>query len=133
MQDLEVKHTITELVCQCLEMTRDDVDDTHQVCQLLVIYETLTKSDWEYIGQDSARLTSQISELLRQCTNHNAKVRSAACKAVGEFCSQYLTSESLIPGSDTSLAANFAEKICTRMVEIIQNDRNTKLDPWCVF
>lgn len=126
MQDLEVKHTITELVCQCLEMTRDDVDDTHQVCQLLVIYETLTKSDWEYIGQDSARLTSQISELLRQCTNHNAKVRSAACKAVGEFCSQYLTSESLIPGSDTSLAANFAEKICTRMVEIIQNDRNTQ-------
>lgn len=124
MNGLEEAHTTSELAFSLLESAKDDSNAKNR-CRALNSYAALVQADWEYLGLvDDGRLMTQVEVLLQFCTDPKADVRRAACKAVGEFSSEYLTGETLSGPWQKTITETIVHQICETMSKLVKEDTN---------
>lgn len=88
------------------------------------IYASFLSIDWGNIGLQHAQVFDHVDDILAHCSDSNAKVRSMACKAIGEFCTQYL----YVDESDNEMLernVTTTQKICARMYAVLVGDKDT--------
>jgi hypothetical protein len=105
-EDPSTTAKIATLASSILENTRTDLN-TQCRCVSFQAYGSLIARDWMVIYRVERAFLSHVYGILSHCQDPSmykdgeavAKVRSAACKAIGDACTQFLSSE-LFPVSD---------------------------------
>ena len=127
----ETKSTarIVGLTCNILENTRDD-KLVQCRCSSFNTYGALLGRDWIMIDSEHNSLLHHFQTIQLHCEDANAKVRSAACKSMGDFCTQYMSSKTLSKGIDTTeMESRFkfiSREICKTMSKALE-DKNASV------
>lgn len=86
---------VLELACLVLDRTFSLLlkDRTAPVAQwrllTLAVYAAFIDEDWRLVDATEGEILRHLNRMLEWCQYPVATVREAACKAVGEFCTQY--------------------------------------------
>jgi hypothetical protein len=84
-------------------------------CLLLQTYSALLRRDWDALSHFGDCLDIHLNFMLSHCSdNFNAKVRSAACKAAGDFCSSYVPT---CAGADADTVCRLVSRTFLRALE----------------
>ena len=110
---------LVELLCCVLEKARID---NHVQSRTLSfnVYAALQRSDWIVLDKEEKRLLSHFNAIISHCRESNAKVRIAACKAAGDFCTQYIATETSV---DRCRFQMISHDVCETMLACL-NDKN---------
>jgi hypothetical protein len=128
-EDRQRTEMIVDLACFALEHTRDD---THIQCRSLSFsaYAALLARDWTILDREPDPLLDHFRAMLSHCREPNVKVRAAACKAVGEFCSHYVSEEALSVTDDKGRTESYfpilTPEICDSMLASL-GDKNASV------
>ena len=124
LRDLEEAHLISVWVFELLETIRAESNAKNRT-RILNAYEALLPSDWDYLRCDEHDLMGHFHGIIQQCADPKADVRRGACKAIGEFCSQYLTNQTLSEeDNESSVTASITDQICTAMIIVVKDEKN---------
>ena len=135
-QDAPDNSIVLRLVSSILQRAQSDSNEQCR-CIAFQVYGGLLSSDWIVISKQTNQQAVPVLRCVRLLLSHclqlstttdssgeiNAKVRSAACKAVGDICTQCLPSSSRIDGaplSENDCKVLFSEVLLT-MLEAIDD------------
>eukprot|EP00934_Nitzschia_sp_Nitz4_P004051 Nitzschia sp. Nitz4//scaffold122_size67431//53195//56308//NITZ4_006094-RA/size67431-augustus-gene-0.59-mRNA-1//-1//CDS//3329534430//4041//frame0 len=130
-ESLKATHEPTKLAFDILHNTLYD-EQTAILLQQLNIYVSLSQEDWAY-ARVTGIVSNHVSRWLALCSDRRGKVRSAACKATGEFCSRYLTSEVLLAATRNDVDVALIPHICSTMIQVISSDKNAPVRAMALF
>lgn len=121
--ELEKSHIISKLTFSIFEASMKD-DCVKNKCRLLQCYGCMTPADWDYLELDQGRLMAHFYGLLERCHDPKIEVRTTACRAVGEFCSSYLTLQRLSESSHKLRSTGIACEISRTMINVLKEYKN---------
>ena len=121
-EDDSMTHDIVMLACAILEKSM--IDSSIQ-CQTLSLqtYGTLRSIDWLALDKEEGKLMVHFKCIMSQCEAKNTKVRSAACKAIGDFCTEYIPHAAETNEKDKGKLEVISNLVCDSMFLAISDDK----------
>eukprot|EP00980_Cylindrotheca_fusiformis_P030976 scaffold25694_cov127-Cylindrotheca_fusiformis.AAC.7 len=92
-------------------------------CLGLSIFGSLLSRDWEYLDKDDDQLPKHFEAVLDLCESKNTKVRSAACKSIGDFCTHYIPLATRRSRGEGKRVSAIAKCVCSRLL-VALSDQN---------
>lgn len=129
------------LTCLVLSRTFSNVveamTDTRIQCIRLglEVYGVFLDKDWSLLDATSGEVLNHFQRLLEMCQHPKPSLREAACKAMGEFCTQYSTS--IRPqishlGEKITQYGLIVDKVCSVLLHVC-TDQNPKVRSMSTF
>jgi hypothetical protein len=109
----------------------------HAKCRRLIldVYAAFVDEDWNLLDATEGELLHHFYRMLEWCRCPISAVQEAACKAVGEFCTQYFIASRLESNQvDTKVLQNrfIVEKVCNVMLQV-RADPNPAVRSMSIF
>jgi len=106
------------------------------VRRLVAIYSAFRSQDWNQLDSIDGRVLCHFGKMLEYCHDSNAKIREGASKAVGEFCTEYITPASfqadIHDESKRHHCILISGKVCITMLELCK-DQNASVRSMSIF
>lgn len=114
------EESIMELVILVLgrKMAFDSVKSRQYSLQIL---SCLNSRDWEWLDCHNGTLDSQFRNMMDTCDSSNAGVREASCKALGEFCTNFLSRCPLDNDAKQKHYKDLCVKVCQTMLGLCRD------------
>jgi hypothetical protein len=92
-------------------------------CLSLSIFGALLVQDWEVLDEDDGQLPKHWEAVLSLCKSKNTKVRTAACKSIGDFCTHYVPLVAKKSRGEGNELNRISNSICTSMQVALSDDK----------
>jgi hypothetical protein len=127
MGDEPMNKSVVDLALLVLDKIGADENAQCQ-CLRLNIYGAVLTMDWAKIGGNPNDLLGPFHGIVAHCRDPKAKVRSAACKAIGDFCTQYISLETYSATDDVEALTSQFKMISDTMLDTMLQPLDEKPD-----
>lgn len=92
-------------------------------CLSLSVFGALLLQDWETLKENKDILPKHFEAVLHLCRSNSAKVRTAACKSIGDFCTNNLPLAARQGTKEGSQVLKIVHLICGCMIVALSDEK----------
>lgn len=121
-EGVHISHDIAMMASYILQKLPPDTSIQCQTLSLQ-IYGTLLSKDWTVLDTVDGLVMGHFESMLSHCEATNGKVRSAACKAIGDFCTAYVPNAVEDNDKEAGKIERISNLVCRSMFVAINDDK----------